>query len=55
MASDNVCDPATPLQGYAGTCYSTNLGTPNATGSQVDGTNWDFANTRGTTRTSATV
>ena len=48
MASDNVCDPNTPLQGNAGTCYSANLGATNATGGQVDGKNWAFANTLGT-------
>ena len=48
MASDNVCDPSTPLQGNAGTCYIANLGATNATGGQVDGKNWAFANTLGT-------
>ena len=48
MASDNVCDPTTPLQGLAGTCYIANLGATNATGGQVDGKNWAYANTLGT-------
>ena len=48
MASDNVCDPSTPLQGNAGTCYIANLGATNATGGQVDGKNWAYANTLGT-------
>ena len=49
MASDNVCDPTTPLQGAAGTCYSANLGPTNTpTGQQVDGGNWDYANKLGT-------
>src|SRR5271165_2271758 len=48
MASDNVCDPSTPLQGAAGTCYIANLGATNATGGQVDGKNWAYANTLGT-------
>jgi prepilin-type N-terminal cleavage/methylation domain-containing protein/prepilin-type processing-associated H-X9-DG protein len=48
MASDNVCDPNTPLQGNAGTCYIANLGPQNVTGGQIDGPNWAFANTLGT-------
>ncbi len=48
MASDNICDPTTPLVGAAGTCYSANLGATNATGGQVDGKNWAYANTLGT-------
>ncbi len=48
MASDNICDPTTPLVGAAGTCYSANLGATNVAGSQVDGKNWVYANTQGT-------
>ena len=48
MASDNVCDPSNPVQGTTGTCYSAGLGPVNATGGQVDGGNWDFANKLGT-------
>ena len=48
MASDNVCDPATPRLGTTGTCYIANLGATNVTGGQVDGANWDFANKLGT-------
>ena len=48
LASDNVCDPSTPLQGNAGTCYTANLGPTNANGSQIDGANWAFTNTLGT-------
>ena len=50
MASDNVCAPSNvPLPGgNAGTCYIANLGPTNATGGQVDGANWVYANTQGT-------
>jgi len=48
MASDNVCDPTTPLQGNAGTCYIANLGPLNVAGGQVDGPNWVYANYLGT-------
>src|SRR5271166_3044992 len=48
MASDNVCDLATPLQGNAGTCYSAMLGPQNVTGGQNDGANWDYASKLGT-------
>ena len=48
MASDNVCDPSTPLQGNAGTCYIANLGPQNVNGNQIDGANWAFSNTLGT-------
>ena len=48
MASDNVCDPSTPLMGAAGTCYIANLGPTNVGGSQVNGANWVYANSQGT-------
>ena len=48
LASDNVCDPSTPITGSAGTCFSANLGVTSGTGGQVDGVNWDFANKPGT-------
>jgi prepilin-type N-terminal cleavage/methylation domain-containing protein/prepilin-type processing-associated H-X9-DG protein len=48
MASDNVCDPTTPLAGAIGSCYIANLGPTNAAGGQVDGGNWDFSNHLGT-------
>jgi len=48
MASDNVCDPATPLVGATGTCYLANLGPTNVNGAQVDGTNWAYTNQLGT-------
>ena len=48
MASDNVCDPSTPLQGNAGTCYNAKLGPQNAAGGQIDGANWDYASKLGT-------
>ncbi len=48
MASDNVCDPSTPLKGLAGTCYSAGLGPQNVTGGQIDGANWVYASTLGT-------
>ena len=48
MASDNVCDPSTPLQGNTGTCYIANLGPQNVAGGQIDGANWAYANVLGT-------
>jgi prepilin-type N-terminal cleavage/methylation domain-containing protein/prepilin-type processing-associated H-X9-DG protein len=48
MASDNICDPANPLQGTTGTCYQANLGPSNPVGGQIDGGNWDFSNKLGT-------
>jgi len=47
MASDNVCGP-TDGSGTSGACYSAGLGPNNATGGQIDGGNWDFANKLGT-------
>ncbi|QEH38169.1 hypothetical protein OJF2_67670 [Aquisphaera giovannonii] len=47
MASDNVCGGADG-QGTTGACYNAGLGPKNATGGQVDGGNWDFANKLGT-------
>ena len=47
MASDNVCGGSDGL-GTTGACYSANLGATNATGGQIDGGNWDFANKLGT-------
>jgi prepilin-type N-terminal cleavage/methylation domain-containing protein/prepilin-type processing-associated H-X9-DG protein len=48
MASDNICDPTTPLMGASGTCYNANLGPQNVNSTQVDGPNWVYANTQGT-------
>jgi len=47
LASDNICGGTDGL-GTSGACWSAGLGPQNATGGQIDGANWDFANKLGT-------